>query len=648
MRVLLLPVALGLMEPNRPVAKVVAILKEMEKELESGAEADALMSKKMECWCENTIKETEKSQQENNDCIAKETASIENNTGLKAKTKVIIANTENDIKEMRQSLEDETARRGKEQGEFQEKEKELVASIGGLKNAITVLKKHQALAQTGKSFLQVDASPDFGSAVATISRQFDAINKKRSDMFTPAQRQTLEMFLEQGTTDYNSQSGEIFGILTSMLDEFTDDLKKARDDEAAGNADFSKSKETKEKMIADNEALLKRKKAQFGQASQDLNASEESLDNCQTGLAKDTDMLAETKTTCQESSQEFAERAAARKIEQEAVAKALAFLDSDEAHEMFSKTFNFVQVSQQRRMKTEQAAGMLQKAAFDFGDDNLLALAQKVKAGAFVKVIRAIDNLVKEHKAQMEKDVEDKDACVKKINDKKAELAAVANKIKNGQAQVERLEEAISALEKQLEDLAAEIKDDKENLVVAGANRQEANAEYQKTVSEQTASVAILNKALQVLSEAFAFMQAPKPAGPAAYNKNAGGAKVLGMIKEIISDTEKEMALAIQEENNAQKAYEKVVRDTNDSIDAKQDEMDAKSAMKGKKEESLASTKDTLGFDTTAHKDIKTVLDATKEECKFLLDNFTLRQEHMTTEIEALNKAKAFLNGMTE
>ncbi len=35
-----------------------------------------------------------------------------------------------------------------------------------------------------------------------------------------------------------------------------------------------------------------------------------------------------------------------------------------------------------------------------------------------------------------------------------------------------------------------------------------------------------------------------------------------------------------------------------------------------------------------------------KDDCKFLFDNFDIRQEHMTGEIEALGEAKSFLQGM--
>jgi len=118
------------------------------------------------------------------------------------------------------------------------------------------------------------------------------------------------------------------------------------------------------------------------------------------------------------------------------------------------------------------------------------------------------------------------------------------------------------------------------------------------------------------------------------------------MIQEIISDAEKELALAIQDEHNSQTEYERLVRDTNASIDSKQDQVASKEKQKGEKEENLESTKDTLQFDSKDHESKHMLLTAKKEECKFLMDNFTMRQDHMSGEIEALNKAKAFLNGM--
>ena len=50
------------------------------------------------------------------------------------------------------------------------------------------------------------------------------------------------------------------------------------------------------------------------------------------------------KETCQMTDQEFEERTKTRAEETKAVSEALAILSSDDAHDTFTSTFNFIQV----------------------------------------------------------------------------------------------------------------------------------------------------------------------------------------------------------------------------------------------------------------------------------------------------------------
>merc|ERR1719359_363620 len=62
--------------------------------------------------------------------------------------------------------------------------------------------------------------------------------------------------------------------------------------------------------------------------------------------------------------------------------------------------------------------------------------------------------------------------------------------------------------------------------------------------------------------------QAPPP-GFKAYKKNAAAGGVMGMIQQIINDAKAMEAEAIRSEEDAQKAYEEFVKDTNGSIEEK-------------------------------------------------------------------------------
>merc|ERR1719311_988173 len=71
------------------------------------------------------------------------------------------------------------------------------------------------------------------------------------------------------------------------------------------------------------------------------------------------------KETCQMTDQEWEERQKARAEEIKAVSEALAILSSDDAHDTFTRTFNFVQtkVETKDRKHRDEAAALLKEKA---------------------------------------------------------------------------------------------------------------------------------------------------------------------------------------------------------------------------------------------------------------------------------------------
>merc|ERR1719506_395189 len=105
--------------------------------------------------------------------------------------------------------------------------------------------------------------------------------------------------------------------------------------------------------------------------------SKESLEDTRETLAADVKFLANLKEQCGNMDQEYEERTKTRQGEIQACGKALAFLSSDEAHELFSRTFNFVQVACKSTSKRAKVSKVLAQVAQKFRDPRLSALAVK-------------------------------------------------------------------------------------------------------------------------------------------------------------------------------------------------------------------------------------------------------------------------------
>merc|ERR1719199_2094886 len=124
------------------VARVVNLLKDMQAELQKEADNDEELYDKLVCWCETNEKEKTRAIEIANQMITDHTATIEETAAKNAQLTTDVAQLKKEIAENTAALEQATALRTKESGEFNTEEKDAIASIGSLKNAVMTLGKH--------------------------------------------------------------------------------------------------------------------------------------------------------------------------------------------------------------------------------------------------------------------------------------------------------------------------------------------------------------------------------------------------------------------------------------------------------------------------------------------------------------------------
>merc|ERR1712127_1110113 len=141
------------------------------------------------------------------------------------------------------------------------------------------------------------------------------------------------------------------------------------------------------------------------------------------------------------------------------------------------------------------------------------------------------------------------------------------------------LELQIKTLTSEIETLKSEIAEMNVQMRRAGEDREKENKEFQQTVADQRASQKLLQAALNILKGFYekkeaAFLQKqpagpPPPPGFKEYKKNESAGGVMGMIQQIINDAKAMETEAIRSEEDAQKAYEDFVKETNSSVEEK-------------------------------------------------------------------------------
>jgi len=648
---------------NRPVSKVITLLKDMLKQLEKEAEEDEEIYDKLACWCETNDKEKTKSIADAEAKIEDLTTKIEELTALSAKLNTEIKNLESEVAKNQEALDKATAIREKQLAEFNAEEKDLLESISALKAAVTVLSKHQ-----GGAFLQLPQSHLIGVAT-TLQHELQKHAPLLRGIITPSQRRSAASFIQapQDYFDakptfkqsYAPQSGEIFGILTQMLETFQANLAQSQKEEQENQKAYEDLKAAKEAEIAAGQEQIDKKTSELADTDEKNAAAKEDIEDTKKSLAADEEFLMMLKEKCSMTDKEWEERQKTRQLEMEAVSKALAVLSGDDAHDLFTRTFNpaFLQEGSQNTMAREQASKLLSQVAKKLNSPRLSTLAYRVRLDAFTRVKKAIDDMVAQLTKEKEDEIKHKDFCVDEFNTNQLQTEKKEREKKDLIAKIEDLEMTIKALTDAIAKLKAEIAEMQVQMKRAGEDREKENKEFQTTVADQRATQKLLKAALTVLQDFYgkkaAFLQnhrqepagPPPPPGFEEYKKNAASGGVMDMISQIISDAKAMEAEAIRSEEDAQKAYEDFVKETNASIEAKSKEIVNKSSEKAKAEDELVETKESKEAVMLELEQLSNYNAELHQSCDFVMKNFDVRQTARDEEIEALKQAKAILSG---
>jgi len=644
---------------NRPVSKVITLLKDMKEQLEKEGSEDEEVYDKVACWCSTNDKEKTQAIANAEARITDLTSKVEELTAQSARLNQEIKSLEQEVAKNQASLDTATALRQKQLGDFNGEEKEMLQCINALKSAIVILSKHHpggALLDEG-SMLQI----------AEMIRDQLHKHKKLLMLITPRQRKLIKKFmqtpekslLDVGQTDA-PQSGEIFGVLKQMLETFQGDLNNAQKEELANSQAYEELKTAKEAEITAGQSALQTKTQEVASADEKKAQAKEDIEDTTNTLSADEKFLMDLKQKCQMTDQEWEERQKTRQEEISAVSEAISILSADDAHDLFSKTFNpaFVQSSDVSQIR-QHAADLVLATGKRLNLPAMISMATRIRLDAFAKVKEAIDKMVTQLQKEQADEVKHRDYCVDSLNQNAKSTESSSRDKSDVNMQIEDLTMSIQALDQEIETLKSEITESQTQLKRAGEDRELENREFQGTVADQRASQKLLNQALSVLKGFYnkkavvALSQAShgkkqdpaSPPGFSSYKKQNGAGGVMGMIQQIISDSKTLEAQAIHAEEEAQKAYESYVKETNRSIEEKSTSITNKSEDKAKaegekteaeqsKEEVVLSLEQLANDNADLHK-----------SCDFVMKNFDIRQEARDQEVEALKQAKAILSG---
>jgi len=561
------------------VRKVVKLLEEMKTRVETEADEDEEVYKKMQCWCKTG--ETEKTAAIKAAKLKLEElkAFIEEGGATVARLGTEIESLKASIADGQESLQKATGIREGEREEFAAEEADTKETLAALKDAVEVLSKVQLVQQQQQQPTEA-AETAAAESLAQVRKIVQRIPRSNSKMYGEVIQKDLWALLGDfpepasaqksnfkravtglsqqpmggaAATSYSSQSSSIFGILQTMQEKTTKDLAASQKEEVMAEVAFQRLRSAKESEIAAATKSLEEKTAYLAETNAKVAQAHEDVEQTTETLAADEKYLADLKVQCAAADKEYAERKQTRIDEVAAITDAINILSEDDARDVFSKTITLVQVNSKKSASTSKAALAMKRARAHAStslfaaaqrrgaleSNQLVTLAVAAQLDGFSKVKEMMDTMIVELKKQQELEVQKHDSCVADLDSNGDEIMHKEADKKDLETSVENLEGAIAQLDKDLTDLKAEMADTQVNLKAASEQRKAENHEFQQVIADQKATVTVVKKALDRLADFYglqvgakkstkAFLQKGRqePAGPPppeAY-KQAGAA----------------------------------------------------------------------------------------------------------------------------
>jgi len=658
-----------------PIEKVVTLL----TELKAGVEADGVSEQasydKFACWCEDTLgKKAEDITKAKDDIEALRTEMIKFKGEIAAHA-VEIKQLGKDITANEESQKEATELRKKEKKAYEEENAESLQCLGALTAAIDVLK---GAGQGKKGFLETMHEAQLLSVVAgvrgilhepVVSKSVAAKDLEVVQRFV--ERPDDFMGKDAGLSaaqvgknpygDYAPRSTQISGILKQMFDTFTEDMKKATEEEKEKVTSFEALMETKGKELDTLKATLQSHTSDKATKSKTLADDKVELDDTLKQLEADEVFFGETKGTCKDKAAEWSERTHLRTLELNGIAEAIEILSSDEAKATFKnasstpgKSTFFLQVSSPKQAaKVNAAFGQLKALAGQYHSLEIARVAMSLKAGGhFDKIMVVIDKMIAHLREEEQQDIEERDWCEARENKNKNDMEDLNSAITKAENEIKTLEAKETELGTKVDDLEKDINATQTNLDDLKKMRNEEYEAFVQGVKDDTQAVELLEKAIASLAKTYggkkaALVQQPDTNWSGKYNKRDGEGKgvvaILTMLKE---DFEQEIGKARKDDAGAQKTYESdrgALTDTLKAQTASKTQVEKEKADVGMKIADTEEHKGQKNDDLTSETDKKGALET---KCAWVASHFATRREKRQKEMQGLEDAKNYLAGV--
>jgi predicted nucleic acid-binding Zn-ribbon protein len=496
--------------------------------------------------------------------------------------------------------------------------------------------------------------------------------------------------------------------LKELGDEMSRDLADTTATENDAIKSYDGLMAAKNKEVAACTAAIEEKTVRVGELAVSIAEMKNDLSDTEAALLEDKKFLADLDANCATKRKEWDVVVKTRSEELLALADTIKLLQDDDALELFKKTLpssasSLVQIKVNAGSARQQALAMVHamQAASKPANQRLdfIALALHGKKIGFGKVIKMIDEMVAALKQEQTDDDDKKEYCALSFDAADDKKKGLERSISDHEKAISDAEEGISSATSDIKALQDAIKALDKSVAEAGENRKSENEEFTELMASNTAAKELIGVAknrlnkfynpklyvappkrqlseedriavsmggtaaptpapggiagtgITVLAAVSAHGQqkvAPPPppeAVPAYSKKSEESNGVMQMMDLLIKDLDKEMTEAETEEKDAQADYETMTKDAANKRAGDSQALADKEGAKADMEAALQAHTDGKTSDSKTLLATNQYIASLHADCDWLLKYFDMRKEARASEIDALGKAKAVLNG---
>lgn len=575
-------------------------------------------------------------------------------------------------------LADAKAIRTQERKDFGVTESELVAAVGQLDRAASIIKK-----ATG-SFLQGQAAADSQNkvklAIEVVSKVIDAghVNFGSS--------KSLESLLQTGTfasdegeeeqSQNQGKSSDIVAKIEEMKEKAEETLTQARDAEVKANNDFAMLEMSLNNAIGIAKDKIASGTASKGAKQQEMNEAKAEMSEITKSKSADESYLATLKRDCEEAAHSWEERQVSARGEIGAINKAIGILSegvrvflqvSSRTKRRSSSSMEVDEQEYDDSADTSSSTNRVRQALVQkfkdmshrFGSYALMEMAGTAAMDPFAKIKGLIEEMIDKLLKEAQEEATQKAFCDQELGkSKKAKADKTATKEKL-QSRLDTATTSQAELEQTVKELEAEVAELDKGMAEATKIRQAEHATYMTASKDFKDAADAVEQAIKVLKDFYegaSFLQTSArqqseedededDSDSSSSKGSDAGAVIIGILEMCGEDFTKLLMETETEESQAQEAYDKLTLEGKVAKAAKMAEVKASLSQIKSLGVNLKDTQEDLGMTTKELEAVGAYLDELKPQCETKTMSYAEKKAKREAEIEGLKDALGILDG---